>query len=89
MVILPEFQGFNIGIKLITLIAKMHSEGKRVRITTSLKPFILALTKNKKWKCVRYGRISPLGKTNSYISHSNSNHTSHQRISATFQFIKT
>ena len=49
IVVLPEFQGFNIGSKFISHIAKLYSENKRVRITTSLKPFIIALNKNKKW----------------------------------------
>jgi hypothetical protein len=87
---LPEFQGFNIGIKFMSFIAKMYSEKKRVRLTTSLKPFIMALTKNKKWKCVRYGRVGKLGKSTGYGSKSkiNCEHTSVNRISATFQYIK-
>ncbi len=88
VVVLPEFQGFNIGIKFISFIAKMYSENKRVRITTSLKPFIIALNKNKKWKCVRYGRVGKLGSNSMFGSSASKKSTSHNRITGTFEFIR-
>ena len=78
IVIVPEFQGFGIGIKFMNEVANLYSD--RMRITTSLKPFILALKKNKEWKCVRFGRNSEYQGIK-YVGSNN-------RITATFQRIK-
>lgn len=77
VVIVPEFQGFGIGIKFMNEIAKIwENKGFRVRITTSLKPFMQALKKHKNWKCKRFGRI----KGGSLIN------TSQSRVTASFQY---
>ena len=65
IVVVPEFQGFGLGVKFINEIAKLYIKNHRVRITTSLKPYIKALNKHKNWKCVRYGRVGNPGKTSS------------------------
>ena len=57
MVVVPEFQGFGLGVKFMNEIAKLY-EDDRIRITTSLKPFMMTLNKNKNWKCVRSGRVA-------------------------------
>ena len=86
IVIVPEFQGFGIGIKFMNEIARIY-KGNRIRITTSLKPFMLALSKNKNWKCVRSGRVGKTGKTSKITSTSTSTSTvSYNRITATFEY---
>ena len=60
-------------------IADIYSKQKyRIRITTSLKPFIQALNKSKDWQCKRFGRVgkSRTGK----IENSNN------RVTASFQY---
>lgn len=57
LVIVPEFQGFGIGEKFMNEISFLYKEN-RVRITTSLKSFIISLKKSKNWKCVRFGRVN-------------------------------
>lgn len=82
VVIIPEFQGFGIGLKFMNEIASSYAQD-RIRITTSLKPFMTALNKNKNWKCVRSGRVAKTGK-NSMIKSSKT--VSYNRITATFQY---
>jgi GNAT superfamily N-acetyltransferase len=82
IVIVPEFQGFGIGIKFMNEIANLYRED-RIRITTSLKPFMIALNSNKNWRCVRSGRVGKTGK-NSIITSSKT--VSYNRITATFQY---
>lgn len=82
IVIVPEFQGFGIGIKFMNLIADLY-KGNRIRITTSLKPFMKALDSNKSWSCVRSGRAE----TNSSTGMLHRKNTgSSNRITATFQY---
>jgi hypothetical protein len=83
IVIVPEFQGFGIGIKFMNTIADVY-KGNRIRITTSLKPFMIALNKNKDWYCVRSGRVGKPGK-NSMIHAVKDSSVSYGRITATFQ----
>lgn len=84
IVIVPEFQGFGLGIKFLNIVANLY-RSDRVRITTSLKPFILALKKNKNWKCKRFGRVSNPGKS-SLIHNKDSHSVSVNRITGTFQY---
>ena len=86
LVIVPEFQGFGIGVKFMNEIAKLYDDN-RIRITTSLKPFIESLSKNKSWRCVRFGRVGKSGATSSVHS-SDKNSLSNNRITATFEWIK-
>jgi len=83
IVIVPEFQGFGIGIKFISLISEIYAKENRVRITMSLKPFIQALNKHKKWVCVRFGRVARPGKSSKLNKNKK---VSSSRITATFQY---
>jgi GNAT superfamily N-acetyltransferase len=87
VVIIPEFQGFGVGVKFMNEIADLYKEN-RIRITTSLKPFINALNKNNYWKCVRFGRVGNVGVSSILHSKARKNKTSANRITATFQKIK-
>lgn len=84
IVIVPEFQGFGLATKFMNNISELYKMD-RVRITTSLKPFMEALKKNKTWKCVRFGRVSNGSKTGILHNKSKTNTTSHNRITATFE----
>ena len=84
IVIVPEFQGFGIGIKFMNLIADLY-KGNRIRITTSLKPFMKALDSNKSWICVRSGRAITDSKSG-LLHNNNKNSGSSNRITATFQY---
>lgn len=86
LVIVPEFQGFGIGIKFMNEIAEIY-KNDRIRITTSLKPFMIALNNNKKWICVRNGRVSKGGET-SLIHNKKDSTISYNRITATFQYVR-
>lgn len=85
IVIVPEFQGFGVGMKFMKLIADMYN-GNRIRITTSLKPFMIALNKNKNWKCVRSGRVGNPGKSSKIHNKNKDCSVSYNRITATFQY---
>lgn len=84
IVVVPEFQGFGIGIKFMNLISDLY-KGNRIRITTSLKPFMKALNNRKDWFCVRSGRVGKPGK-NSMIHAIKKSSVSYTRITATFQY---
>jgi len=85
LVIVPEFQGFGIGVKFLNVISDLY-KNDRIRITTSLKPFIKALDKQKTWKCVRFGRVGKAGETSKIHSTKESSSVSYNRITATFQY---
>lgn len=87
LVIIPEFQGFGIGSKFMTAISNIY-KSERVRITTSLKPFILALKKNNQWKCVRFGRVGTPGESSKIYNKNKDCAVSYNRITATFERIK-
>lgn len=84
VVIAPEFQGFGLGLKFMNSVADIY-KGNRVRITTSLKPFICALNKSADWKCVRFGRVSRVGQTGMLYRAKKKEITSYNRITATFE----
>lgn len=85
VVIVPEFQGFGIGIKFMNEVAKMY-HGNRIRITTSLKPFMMALNKNNNWKCVRSGRVNVSTSKGFQNMNDAKSSVSRNRITATFQY---
>jgi predicted acetyltransferase len=59
LVILPDYQGAGIGLKLLNEIGKLYKqEQQRFNIMTSAPSLIFALKKSKQWDCVRYGRVS-------------------------------
>ena len=81
LVVVPEFQGFGIGLKFMNEISNLY-ETDRIRIITSLKPFIKTLSKNRDWKCLRFSRVSDGGK---HASKSIQKSLSNNRITATFE----
>lgn len=85
IVIVPEFQGFGIGIKFMNAIAELY-KGNRIRVTTSLKPFMKALNANSKWYCVRSGRVGNPGKSSKIHNKKSDCSVSYNRITATFQY---
>lgn len=86
LVIIPEFQGFGIGIEFMNVICSLYKEN-RIRITTSLKPFMVALNKNKKWKCVRNGRVHCASEKGFQNIKNGKPSVSSNRITATFEYI--
>ena len=84
LVIVPEFQGFGIGVKFMNEIADLY-KSERIRITTSLKPFIESLKRNRNWKCVRFGRVGQPGKSSLIHNRSKDSSVSYNRITATFE----
>ena len=85
IVVVPEYQGFGVGVKLMNIISDLY-ETDRIRITTSLKPFMVALNNNKDWKCVRSGRVHcATGKGFQNRNKKNAS-VSTNRITATFQY---
>jgi ABC-type lipoprotein export system ATPase subunit/GNAT superfamily N-acetyltransferase len=59
LVILPDYQGAGIGLRLLNEIGKIYKhEQQRFNIMTSAPSLIFALKKSKQWGCVRYGRVS-------------------------------
>tara|TARA_R100000781_G_scaffold112221_2_gene79292 strand:+ start:2198 stop:2401 length:204 start_codon:yes stop_codon:yes gene_type:complete len=63
-------------------IAKLYNKNHRVRVITSLKPFINALNKNKDWKCKRFGRANKPGK-----NATRAKTIPNKRLTATFEFL--
>jgi len=85
VVIVPEFQGFGIGIKFMNRIAELYDDN-RIRITTSLKPFMMALNNNDNWKCVRHGRVGQPGRQSKIHSVNKNSSVSYNRITTIFQY---
>lgn len=57
LVILPDYQGIGIGIKLLNEIGKMYlKNGFRYTIATSAPSLIYTLKKSNKWLCSSFGR---------------------------------
>jgi GNAT superfamily N-acetyltransferase len=58
LVILPEYQGIGLGVKLLNEIANIYKKQKyRLTITTSSPSLINTLKKSLNWKCIRYNRV--------------------------------
>lgn len=59
LVILPDYQGAGIGLKLLNEVGKLYKhEQQRFNIMTSAPSLIKALKNSQYWDCVRYGRVS-------------------------------
>lgn len=57
LVILPDYQGAGIGIRLLNEVGKVYQKEKwRFTITTSSPSLIYALKKNTLWRCNSFGR---------------------------------
>lgn len=58
LIILPEYQGIGLGVKLLNEIANIYKKQKfRLTITTSSPSLINALKKSFLWKCIRFNRV--------------------------------
>jgi len=60
LVILPDYQGAGIGIRLLESVGEYFKEQKqRYTIVTSAPSLIYALKKSKRWRCTSFGRNNP------------------------------
>jgi len=79
LVILPDYQGAGIGLKLLNEIGKTYKRDKwRYTISTSAPSLIYALKKSKEWNCHHYGRTTK----HKGIS---MQHSGNNRITASFE----
>lgn len=85
LVIVPEFQGFGVGIKFMNEVCGLY-KGNRIRITTSLKPFMISLNNNKQWFCVRSSRVHCATSNGFQNSKKEKSSVSTNRVTATFQY---
>ena len=84
LVILPDYQGAGIGLKLLNEVGKIYkSEKWRFTIVTSAPSLIYALKKSKNWHCKHFGRLK--AKTGILHGNNNKNKNSKQRITASFE----
>ncbi len=84
LVILPDYQGAGIGLKLLNEVGKIYkSEKWRFTIVTSAPSLIYALKKSKNWYCKHFGRLK--AKTGILHGNNNGNSNSKQRITASFE----
>jgi len=80
LVVLPDYQGVGIGIRMLEDIADLYTKSGYVLTIVSSAPSIIGgLNKNKKWQCIHFGRqgLEPLRTTYST-----------KRITASFKYIK-
>jgi len=81
LVILPDYQGAGIGIKLLESVGEYFMNDKqRYTIVTSAPSLIYALKKSNRWRCTFYGRRSLNNNKTSEIKV-----TSNNRITAAFE----
>lgn len=60
LVVLPDYQGLGIGIKLLELIGDIYLKDNFIfGITTNSPSLIFSLKNNVKFNCIRIGRTSP------------------------------
>ena len=82
LVVLPDYQGIGIGLKLLNEVGKLYKKNTtRFCIATSSPSLINSLKKDKDWRCIRYGRVPEV--TNGVLKGS----TSKNRITASFELI--
>lgn len=88
MIVLPDFQGLNISMRITKLICEeLKSKGKGWITTTSNPARIKGLQKDKDFVCTRIGRTSS-GSGNGKIQNKNKKgSTSCNRVTASFEFI--
>ena len=80
LVILPDYQGAGIGLKLLNEVGKIYKQQRdRFNIVTSSPSLINALKKSKEWSLQRFGRVSEA--KNGVLK----GETSKNRITASFE----
>lgn len=78
LVILPDYQGIGIGLKMLNDVAELYKQNnKKISIVTSSPSLLNALNRNEKWRCIKYGRNK---------SGDHGNNLSIKRISASFRY---
>lgn len=84
IVVFPDYQGIGIATNMIDTCGQiLKEEGKRIIITCSNLAMILALKRDKKWKCIRHGRNSVHSTTKKSFIET----ISRDRITASFEMI--
>jgi GNAT superfamily N-acetyltransferase len=84
LVILPDYQGAGIGIRLLNEVGNIYKKEKwRYRITTSSPSLVYALKKSNEWACLDFSRKTQ-SKSNLMNTKINSNHSAN-RITASFE----
>jgi GNAT superfamily N-acetyltransferase len=88
LVILPDYQGAGIGLKLLNEVGKFYKRHKwRYTIVTSAPSLINALKKSNQWACKHLGRM--FAKTGILHGNNDFNNNSKQRITASFELLQT
>lgn len=86
LVILPDYQGIGIGIKLLNEIGYFYKKQKdRYTIVTSAPSLINALKKSNEWICVRTGRSINKSKSSTISGFTKEGGYSANRITALFE----
>ena len=86
LVILPDYQGAGIGLKLLNEVGKIYKQDKwRYTIVTSAPSLINALKKSNEWICVRMGRAINKSKSSTIGGFTKEGGYSANRITASFE----
>ena len=86
LVILPDYQGAGIGLRLLNEVGKIYKHEKwRYTIVTSAPSLINALKKSNEWICVRMGRAINKSKSSTIGGFTKEGGYSANRITASFE----
>jgi ABC-type lipoprotein export system ATPase subunit/predicted acetyltransferase len=86
LVILPDYQGAGIGLKLLNEIGKIYKQDKwRYTIVTSAPSLINVLKKSNNWICLRIGRAINSSKSSTIKGFRKDSGYSSNRITASFE----
>jgi ABC-type dipeptide/oligopeptide/nickel transport system ATPase subunit len=88
LVVLPDYQGIGIGLKLRTEVAKHYVQKKKKRFvaTTSHPAIIYGLKNNSNWILTRKGRLSAGSKTGKIQNRNVKGSTSANRITTSWEY---
>jgi GNAT superfamily N-acetyltransferase len=85
LVVLPDYQGIGIGIRLLNEVGKLIiSEKYRLTIITSSPSLVFGLKNDRNWRCLHYGRKKPHSTLNG-VGHPGSSN----RLTTSWELIKT